>query len=667
MTLPLWTYALGWTLLHSLWQGVLLHLLYLLVRRSLSPAQAAARYLLALGSLGALALSAGCTLWQLWPAPTTAATAVPLATPADLPILASAPAPSQWHLLEGGLPWLSLAWLGGILFLSVRWGHSYLLAQGLRRRGVQPVPAAWQAQLAELQTRMGLRRPVRLRLSTHVDGPLTLGFWRPVILIPVSMVSGLSPAQWEAILLHELAHIRRADYLINLCQSLLELLFFYHPVTWFLSREITREREACCDDLAVAACGDAVGYAKALTRLHRLRFHPQSPFAMNLQSQPGAFTHRIQRLFSNPPATQRHRLTPLLSLLLLLGLTALVWRPESRAADRVPQQSPLVEWVSPAAGEPFVLQIDGSYTRAQVADLQAQLAAKGYRLHLTQAVYDAQDRLTALSGTLHFPDQGGASFTTDELGQPGTAILIQRSAEGGVTVDIRGPVPSDDRGTPAEAPLPPGAIYVIDGRMVTQAELAALAPEQIDHMEVLKGDCALEAYGEVAREGAVVIYSRPGAAPEAPLTAQPAPRYWLDGVLSTQAEMEALAPEAILSVDVRKLPDTDAPPAVYVFTKAGQARGIAPPAAMKPMALQATPNPAQDRVTIAFTLDQPGRVRLRAYDSAGQAVAQIAEVDLPAGRQVLEWTIGGLPAGTYLIQAEGPQQAGSLRVVLNPR
>ncbi|RMG65458.1 MAG: M56 family metallopeptidase, partial [Bacteroidetes bacterium] len=305
MNLPLWTDALGWTLVHSLWQGSLLFLLYWLSVRQLSAQQARARYALALSILGALALASGLTLWRLWPGATGAAMGPvfpEMATsPGDTALAGMTSQPWYAAATQTAMPWLGLAWLLGLVFQSLRWGAGYLGAQRLRRKGISAVPPHWQAHLQRLQARLGLRGQVRLHLSDRVRDPLTLGFWRPVILIPVSMVSGLTPAQWEAILLHELAHIRRADYLIHLVQSLVELLFFFHPLTWFLSREISREREACCDDLAVAACGDAFSYAEALTRLQRLRFHPQSPFAMNLQSKPGPFTHRIQRLFPSHP------------------------------------------------------------------------------------------------------------------------------------------------------------------------------------------------------------------------------------------------------------------------------------------------------------------------------------------------------------------------------
>src|SRR5205085_6589248 len=111
----------------------------------------------------------------------------------------------------------------------------------------------------------------RLCRSALVEVPTAIGFMKPVILLPASTLTGLAPAQIEAILAHELAHIRRHDYFVNLLQSVIETLLFYHPAVWWVSRRVREERELCCDDLAVRASGDAIAYARALSELERLK------------------------------------------------------------------------------------------------------------------------------------------------------------------------------------------------------------------------------------------------------------------------------------------------------------------------------------------------------------------------------------------------------------
>ena len=131
--------------------------------------------------------------------------------------------------------------------------------------------------LQQIAKRLGVERAVRLLASANVDVPSVVGHFKPVILLPASLISGLTPDEIEAILAHELAHIRRHDYLINLIQTTFETLLFYHPAVWWISREIRRERENCCDDLAVQACGNRVAYARTLAMLEENRGPCQRP------------------------------------------------------------------------------------------------------------------------------------------------------------------------------------------------------------------------------------------------------------------------------------------------------------------------------------------------------------------------------------------------------
>ena len=144
-----------------------------------------------------------------------------------------------------------------------------------------------------LARQLHIRRPVRLLESASVAVPTVIGWLRPVVLMPASALAGLSPEQVQAILAHELAHIRRHDYLVNLLQTLVETLLFYHPAVWWLSRRIRAEREHCCDDLAVSLCGDPYTYARALADLEGLRT-PSVPLA--LAATGGSLLERVRRL-----------------------------------------------------------------------------------------------------------------------------------------------------------------------------------------------------------------------------------------------------------------------------------------------------------------------------------------------------------------------------------
>src|SRR5262249_39837074 len=140
---------------------------------------------------------------------------------------------------------------------------------------------------------MAVRRPIRVLISVMSDSPSVVGWLRPVILLPAGAIMGLTPLQLEAILAHEIGHIKRYDYLVNIFQMVIEGLLFYHPAVWWTSKRIRVERELCCDDLAVRYSGNALRYARALTILERLRL---SVPAAAMASTGGPLMYRIQRL-----------------------------------------------------------------------------------------------------------------------------------------------------------------------------------------------------------------------------------------------------------------------------------------------------------------------------------------------------------------------------------
>ena len=173
--------------------------------------------------------------------------------------------------IEGSLPWLVTVWALGVGLLSVRLVGGWWRTRDLRTRAVSAAPPEWLALVSRLSHRLGVRRAVALAVSRALEVPVVIGHLKPVVLVPTSALSGLSPSQLEAILAHELAHVRRHDYLVNLVQTVIETVLFYHPAVWWVSRQVRLEREHCCDDLAVAACGDRRTYVEALLGLEQLR------------------------------------------------------------------------------------------------------------------------------------------------------------------------------------------------------------------------------------------------------------------------------------------------------------------------------------------------------------------------------------------------------------
>ncbi len=256
------------------------------------------------------------------------------------------------------LPRVVAAWAAGVLVLSARLLGGWFLVQRLARRGVVTIGGSRQEAFEALRRRMAVSRPVRLLESTSARVPMVIGWLRPIILMPAAAMMGLSTEQFVAILAHELAHVRRLDYLVNLVQSVAETLLFYHPAVWWLGRRIREEREHCCDDEAVAACGDGLAYARALAAMEELRGQPRR-VAPSAAGKP--LLARIRRLLGVAPAVDRPAggLAGLVALasVVALGLT-LVGAPWTRSARADVETVPSYAGVVVDAGGSPVAEAD---------------------------------------------------------------------------------------------------------------------------------------------------------------------------------------------------------------------------------------------------------------------------------------------------------------------
>ncbi|HSC10265.1 MAG TPA: M56 family metallopeptidase [Rhodanobacteraceae bacterium] len=293
-TLLAWVDAVGWTLLHFLWQGALLGLVYRVLRPLCHGV--GARYRLGMLTLSAMLLCPIVTFVYLWPAPALApgvAAALPsidvTATDAGLQAAAGG------NVLESWLPWLVAIWFVGASAIAIRAFNQWRRLAWLVRNATIPL-ADCATVLARLRARFGIRRPVRLLGSLGIDTPMLVGWLRPTILLPISMLSGFTPQQIELIIAHELGHVRRWDYLANLLQVVIETILFYHPIVHWISRDVREARESCCDDLVLAlAEGSPVVYASALADLEELRLDT-TVAAPALAASGGVLLTRIRRI-----------------------------------------------------------------------------------------------------------------------------------------------------------------------------------------------------------------------------------------------------------------------------------------------------------------------------------------------------------------------------------
>lgn len=312
----LWIAVLGWTLLHFTWQGAIVAAWLAAGLRLLRHHPATLRHAVACTALALLALAPVWTLHRLAPPPGFGRVATPLvpAVRAEIPRPATEltdPAPPRLlNLNPRGtttpppaspvarlLPWVVGAWAAGVLLMAGRLAAGWRLVRRAARAAGAPLPAPWPDRLRDLAGRLGVHRPVRLICSALVEVPATLGWWQPVILLPAACLAGLSPDQLAAVLAHELAHIRRHDYLVNFLQCAVETLLFHHPAVWWVSRKVRETREFCCDDLAVAACGNRAVYVRALATLEELR--PGAPLVLAAAGAP--LLARIRRLVRPAP------------------------------------------------------------------------------------------------------------------------------------------------------------------------------------------------------------------------------------------------------------------------------------------------------------------------------------------------------------------------------
>ncbi|UVW27337.1 M56 family metallopeptidase [Massilia sp. H6] len=331
--------SVGWTLVHFLWQGTLIGCATALVLMALSNARPESRYLAAcLGLLLCLAWPATELALRLHGGEGTGGDAMVLFAAG---LVAGAPIDQGWAtvLAEQLVP-IVATWAACALALALRM-VSGLLWIG-RAAAHERRDAPWQARIDTLALRFGIGRAVRLRVVAGLASPVTAGWWRPVVLVPAALVSGMPAPLLEALLAHEMAHIQRHDYLVNLGQNLVETLFFYHPAVWWISGRIRVEREQIADDIAARQLGEPRRLALALSELEKIQF-PTHHLAQAANG--GDLMSRIKRLLR----PQSHTLGQALNWkagIPMLGLAAVSAAVFAHAAPAAPQAQPDVPAVA---------------------------------------------------------------------------------------------------------------------------------------------------------------------------------------------------------------------------------------------------------------------------------------------------------------------------------
>jgi len=299
--------ALSWTLLHSIWQGLLAALVAAVIISSTRRSRARIRYnslglvliLFLVSSL--LTFQYELTGYQDLPTGTSALTGTRLDN--NNPIGTFVTARSNWSLeltdwVDQHTNLLVLAWVVFFCINCIKLFAGMATVGRLRQYKILAVPLDWENRLSILLGKMGIPQSVKLLQSGLVNVPVVLGVLKPVILVPIGLLSNIPPEQAESILLHELAHIRRKDYLVNLLQRFVDAIFFFNPSLLWISSLIRQEREACCDDLVVSTTGQKRDYVNALVTFQEYSLH-RTTCAMAIGSKRQFLLNRVRRMLTN--------------------------------------------------------------------------------------------------------------------------------------------------------------------------------------------------------------------------------------------------------------------------------------------------------------------------------------------------------------------------------
>ncbi len=328
--------AIGWTIFHSVWQGIVISIFLgsslLMTKRNNSKL----RYRLSAAALFVMfgisfltfiyfysnakpaEISASGSVVETFSYADSSADASPLLTSPALDLSGALK-----NYFDRNMPLIVTMWLAGFILFSFRFAGGLIYVERLKTSGLKSPEDFWKRRVKELSGKFNLDKIINLYESCRVKTPVTIGYLKPVILIPLGMLSGLPQEQVEAILIHELAHIKRYDFLVNLFQTFIETIFFYHPVVWWISSTIKSERENRCDDLTLQNCGGSLVYFKALYNLQQLTLD-ENGLALAVTGKKNQLFRRINRMNStNKNTSYGIKFAAFASLLFLIAAASL--------------------------------------------------------------------------------------------------------------------------------------------------------------------------------------------------------------------------------------------------------------------------------------------------------------------------------------------------------
>jgi ankyrin repeat protein/beta-lactamase regulating signal transducer with metallopeptidase domain len=461
---------LGWTLVHFVWQATAVALILAILLRVLRKSTANLRYIIACLAMAIIVVLPIITIRLVTPFPQDVSFSIEAAPeppnylmsvgPSERSSLKERPVtqptlieslvvarPLSWKerftdFLEPVLPYAVFGWFIGVIGLSTWHLGGWMQLQRLRRRLVKQVYDSLQYRLKQLANKLGVNRKICLLGSALVQVPTVIGWLKPVILLPASALTGLSTEQLEAMLAHELAHIKRFDYLFNMLQTVVEILGFYHPAVWWVSYKIRAEREICCDDLALSICSDKVSYARALTSMEEIR---QGQLAVAASG--GNLFARISRLVGKEPRSNRDGWLPSVIAIFLITMLAIpttftysAWAQDKTSGD---SGENLAKSLHQAATAGDIGKVKSLISRG--ADVNSKDEAGRTALHIAalQGRSGVAQLLIANGANLHARDEKGCtplSLAAQEGRLVMAELLIAKGADTNVK-DANGNTP----------------------------------------------------------------------------------------------------------------------------------------------------------------------------------------------------------------------------------
>jgi bla regulator protein blaR1 len=399
---PAWTETLGWTLLHSLWQCLAILALVILIIRFIPSKLSQVRYSIFCVGMALMLMTSVGTFIYLFENNSSApdhfsAAAIGTADRSSVTFTSEIFANDLESILSANMSLIVLCWIAGTILFSLRMVSGWWYISKLKSETIVPEQQLL-SKLAELASELNMNRFIKLAYSNKVTVPIVLGYVKPVILIPVTMLSGLSAQQIETILVHELAHIKRHDYLINILQSIIETILFFNPFVWMISVLIRREREYCCDDIVLARHGSALVYAKTLTQLEEIRLSNPA-FGLSLAQNKNQLLNRIRRIMENSAKNYSGREKVIPAAVIVAGLVCASWLTLSADAKTIQEKTNETEI---AADTSKRNKVKSSYYSKQVIRGEDE---KGEPYEEIVESYDGDDEFKSTSADLAFDIQ----------------------------------------------------------------------------------------------------------------------------------------------------------------------------------------------------------------------------------------------------------------------